>query len=151
MMYTHTLLALLCAALAGGSAWQVQSWRYGAKELKNENKTLAAQATAQDLSRAILQRQANNFAVASNASTVRATALRRDADSAHDALERLRRATASSALPNCTTGTDDARIDRATALSELLNACAERYQHVAEKAGRHASDTQTLTEAWPKE
>lgn len=32
MIYTHAVAAILAALLAGTGAWQVQAWRYGARE-----------------------------------------------------------------------------------------------------------------------
>lgn len=44
----------------------------------------------------------------------------------------------------------DAVIERAAAVGVVLAQCTERYQGVAEKAERHASDVKTLIDAWPK-
>jgi len=44
----------------------------------------------------------------------------------------------------------DAVIERGLAIAGVLNQCAARYQGLAERCDRHASDVQTLTEAWPK-
>lgn len=46
--------------------------------------------------------------------------------------------------------TVDALGKSVTTLSAVLAECSGRYQSVAEKADRHASDVKTLQEAWPK-
>jgi hypothetical protein len=48
------------------------------------------------------------------------------------------------------TSPEDACINTAAALGELLAQCSEDYRAMAEAADGHASDVQTLTEAWPK-
>ena len=40
--------------------------------------------------------------------------------------------------------------DATTTLSTVFGDCADRYQGLAEKADRHASDVRTLSEAWPR-
>ncbi len=39
---------------------------------------------------------------------------------------------------------------RAGTLAELFGDCADRYRGLAEKADRHASDSRTLSDGWPK-
>lgn len=48
------------------------------------------------------------------------------------------------------TATVDSLGKSVAALSTVFAECAGRYRDLAEKADRHASDVQTLTEAWPK-
>lgn len=46
--------------------------------------------------------------------------------------------------------TADALGKSVTTLSSILAECSGRYQSLAEKSDRHASDVKTLQEAWPK-
>ena len=44
----------------------------------------------------------------------------------------------------------DALIERDLAVGAVLTECTARYQGMASKAERHASDVRTLVDAWPK-
>lgn len=46
--------------------------------------------------------------------------------------------------------TIDALRNSTTTLATVLTDCQGRYRELAEKADRHASDTKTLNDAWPK-
>lgn len=148
MIYGIVMAAGLSAVLSFSSAWIIQADRYKAKALTYENKTLAQQAQAQDLARAAQEHQATAFAAATFGAQARAITLRRDADSARAALDGLHRATANAVVASAST--HDACLVRATALSELLGNCGERYTSLGAKADRHASDVKTLVDAWPK-
>jgi hypothetical protein len=137
-------LALLIALAGFGSAWQIQSWRYGAKEHARDQQTLVDQRTAA----ASAIRRTDNVIDAQNKAAARLVVLRVDADRARAALVSLSDATAS-ALRGAATS-HDACIERATATSELLNSCGAAYQDLGERADRHASDVRTLMEAWPR-
>lgn len=44
----------------------------------------------------------------------------------------------------------NAVVERAAAVSNVLTDCTAKYQGMADKAGKHASDVRTLIEAWPR-
>lgn len=51
MIYTHAIVALVAAVLAAAGAWQVQSWRYEAKEaarLEMEREAIRSNAKISD-------------------------------------------------------------------------------------------------------
>ena len=143
-MNPQLIIAAIIAATGFGSAWQIQSWRFDAKE-----KHRAEQELAQvQFSAAANIRRADNAIEAQNAATRRAVALRRDADASRAATvsvslaagEALRRALDSHA----------ACLDTASAVTDIFQQCADRRQELAEIADRHASDVKTLMDAWPK-
>lgn len=142
---TPQLIAAVVVALAGfGSAWQIQSWRYQAKEAQHEQQKLAdVQQSA-----AATIRRADNVIAAQDAAQTRDSALRLDAAGARDALERLHDA-AADAL-RAAGASQAACLERAATLSELHQASARRYVELGEKADRHASDVKTLVDAWPR-
>lgn len=86
---------------------------------------------------------------AQNAATEREKALRADYAAAHAAARGLRdtvtalRGQLAAASPEACRATADAAL-------VVFGECAERYRAVAEAADGHASDVETLSEAWPE-
>lgn len=143
-MTPQLIIAATIAAVGFGSGWQVQSWRYGAKEKANaEQKLVEVRQSA-----AASIRRLDNVLVAQNAGAARAIRLRGDLDSARTELDRLRNAIART-MPGAsdTTGTCAVPADPAR---QLLLACATELVEMGGAADRHASDAMTLQQAWPK-
>ena len=139
---------LISAALAGaigfGSAWKIQDWR----NLDAENERLAqAQSQEREL-HATEQKRLNQVLESQNRATQRESKLRSDAATAESATDELR-AQSASALFEARTS-HDACIVRTIAYDNVLNQCSKAYQQLGSIADRHASDLQTLTDAWPK-
>ena len=143
MIYTHAAAALISASIAATSAWQVQNWRYGAKETEREQQKLVE--VQQSAATAI--RQLDNVLMAQNASSARAVRLRSDLDSSRSELDRLRIALRAMPAADPTTGACPNRADPAR---ELLAACAAELVEMGGIADRHASDALMLQQAWPK-
>lgn len=143
-MPIQLIAALLIAAGGFGSAWQIQSWRYDAKEKARVEQILVDQR----LSAAVSIRRADNVIAAQNAAAGREVALRRDADGARTALVGLYAAT-DAALRNAATS-QAACLDAAAALNDVLKQSTERYRSLGETCDRHVNDLKTLTSAWPK-
>lgn len=144
MIYTYVATFLAGAISVGTGIYQVQEWRYAAKEKDRvesqlENERLSAKATIRQ-SEAVLQAQSN--------AASRARGLRDDAAGSRNALvslsdavdDAMRAAAASKAA--CT--------ERITAFGDVLKTSADEYRGLAETCDRHVSDIKTLTEAWPK-
>ena len=142
-LYTYVATALIAASLAATGAWKVQDWRYNAKEKERaeqqlENERMAAKSAL---------RNSENVIAAQNEAQARARRNRLDADGARATADGLRddimrtRAEAATSLDACTL--------RANTLSELFGTVEAAGRGMAEKAGLHASDAQTLMEAWP--
>ena len=144
MMYTYAATALLAAAIAATGTWKIEEWRYGAKEKARAEQELVN--VRQSAAKAI--RATDNIIVAQNAATIREANLRRDAAGTRAALVGLSGATAQ-ALRDADTS-QNACLERAATLGELLNTMADAGGQIAEKAGHHASDIKTLMEGWPK-
>lgn len=143
-MTPQLLIAAVIAAIGFGGGWQLQSWRYGAKEAQYAEQKLAQiqQSAAADI------RRLDNTITAQRAATARSVALRGDLDSALSELERLRLALASS-VP----GTGDAAGScavRADPARELFLGCAAALVEMGGIADRINSDRQTLIDAFPK-
>ena len=143
-MNPQLIIAALIAAAGFCSAWKIQDWRMDAKEKDYVEQALFDQRLA--ATAAIRRTEA--VITATNAATVRATALRRDADASRDALDGLRK--------QSDLAVQDARTSHAactvtaTAQAVVLNQCAGEYQALARIADAHTSDITTLMEAWPK-
>ena len=143
MIYTHAAAAIIAASLGAAGAWQIQEWRFDAKEKAHAEQKLVE--VRQSAATAI--RQLDNVLVAQNAGAARAIRLRSDLDSARTELDRLR--IALRALPSADPTTASCS-DRADPARELLAACAAELVEMGGIADRHASDAKTLTDAWPK-
>lgn len=144
MIYTHAAAAIIAASLGAAGAWQIQEWRFDAKEKAHAEQKLVE--VRQSAAAAI--RQLDNVLVAQNAGAARAVRLRSDLDSARTELDRLR-----TAINSTVPGGDATQAtcpDRADTVGELLAACAAELVEVGERADRHTNDVKTLTDAWPK-
>ena len=135
---------IVSSALSASATWQIQNWRYAAKETEYETH----RATMLEQQRLADTVQLERLSTVQKAAETRALALRRAADSARaesiglrDALATLSRIPATNA---------EASTDRATAIGELLAECGDKYQALGAVADRHASDVKTLVEAWPE-
>lgn len=143
-MNPQIIIAAIIAAMGFGSAWQIQSWRYGAKE--SERVQLLLIDREAQAARAL--RNSDTVIAAQNAAAARIVVLRRDGDSARNQLVSLSNA-ADEALRRAKAG-HDASLNTATAAVNILKQCGKEYAGLAEVADRHVSDIQTLTAAWPK-
>ena len=121
------IVALAIAAGSFGSAWQIQSWRYDAKEKARVEQQLedVRQSAARNIRFRDVEIDAQNQAE---------TRARTSTDAA------LRAAGASK----------EACLIRAATLGELFEESAAEYTELAEKAGRHVNDIQKLTGSWPE-
>ena len=140
----YLLAAAITAGLSFYGGWTVNQWRHDAHE-----KQAIEQAAAQQRElHALEQKRSSNVIAAQNVARTRETALRRDADSARDALDSLR--TQSDAALSRARSSHDACIVTSSTATELLNQCGKRYTELGAKADRHSSDIETLMGAWPK-
>ena len=142
-MSLQIIIALGIALGGFGSAWQIQSWRADAEgkqraETALENERLVAKTRS---------RNDNAVIAATNAGVTRNISLRRDADSSRAALVGLSHA-ADAVLRDAATSHETC-VERANTLGELFLTSSKEYTGMAEKAGRHANDVQTLVAAWP--
>ena len=140
MIYRYVLLL----SLAFGGGWQINQWRHDS----HEKQAIEAAAVQERELHAMEQKRSSNVIAAQNVARTRETALRRDADSARDALDRLR--TQSDAALQSARSSHDACIVTSVAATELLNQCGKRYTELGATADRHASDSMMLIESWPK-
>lgn len=145
VIYTYVLVAIVSAAISGWGVWQVQNWRYGEKEAER----IAQVLEDNRLNRVAEQKQAKTVIGAINAARQRETIARVDAAGAQSERDRLRNDLdkLKSDLPGLTA---DACRERAATVTELFDRCTDAYQGMAGKAQRHADDTLTLEQAWPK-
>lgn len=143
-MNPQLIIAAVIAAMGFVGGWTIQSWRYGAKETDRAQQILADQR----LAAATSIRRADNVIAAQSAAAGREVALRRDADGARTALVGLSNAT-DTAL-RAASASHGACLERATAIRVVLDQCGAAYQDLGAIADRHASDTKTLIEAWPR-
>ena len=146
-MNPYIILAVVVAFVSNGFYWHHSGDKsgYGRAVTEYNVKLLAATNAA----RAKEQSMQIKLQEAQNAATQRDQTLRAAAAASATAGDRLRIAldTIRAGLP---TATSVASRDTAAALATVFGDCAKEYRGLAEIADRHASDSRTLTEAWPK-
>lgn len=146
-MISRTNIIILVLGITIGAT--VNGWRLNGeiKEIKAEH----AQAELEFQARARVQEHTWNTKIqeAANAANKREEILRADADRARSAAIGLRGQLAdiNRRLPELA---EQAVRQYAAALGDVFGECTERYTALAEKAGGHASDVQTLMGSWPR-
>ena len=151
--YWQELAAFVGAVAIGfGLAWQIQGIRLDRTEIAFEKYQGQVEQQAVEARRAALDKEQFWNQEVENArinAQTRESRLKRDAANAQSAVVGLRNELGSLQARLATSSCDACTATAAT-LGVLLAQCAEDYRAMAEVADRHASDVQTLTEAWPK-
>lgn len=151
--YWPQLAAFIGAvALGFGAAWNIQGLRVDALDVKFgkyrnevEQNAIAAKDVALEKER-FWRQEAENARINAQSREAR---LKRDAANAQSAVVGLRNELGT-LQARLATSTDETVLNAAASIGILLGQCAEDYRAMAEVADRHASDVQTMTEAWPK-
>jgi hypothetical protein len=143
-------LLLCAAAFAGGHHMGYGSGvaKVTAKWQAEKLERAAIAQAATDENRRIEQRRQSLAMEAVNAAKKREQDLRRDADGARGERDGLRDELAAS-RGELSRASCEAVRNRAAALTDVFDQCVGRYQGLAEKAGRHASDALMFSQAWP--
>lgn len=145
---THIAAAAIAGALAFGAAWQVQGMRYGKQiaDLKREHAEAVASAAKTALK--LTEHYRENADAAVKKAEARAAQNKRDADRLRTELDGLRGDLAE--VPDRIRSASREAVDQyATAATVVFGECAARYSELAGTAAGHASDVQTLMDAWP--
>lgn len=143
-MNPQLIIAAVIALGSFGAAWQLQEWRYGAKESERVEQQLESERLA---AKGAL-RNADRVIAAQNKAQAHERGLRMDAAGARATADRLLDAK-DAALRTAATS-HAACLERTRAFGELLGAMETAGRGMAEKADRHASDAQRLSESWPE-
>ena len=141
MRFWTVLIWSFACALFGA---RMQFIYHAAKETKHVEQHLADE---RDRSKRAI-RQVEVAIEAQAAANARESDLRRDADRARRALNGLSHA--SNRALFAARSSHEACLVTAAAQRDVLTQCGEKYQALADDAGRHVSDIKTLTESWPK-
>ena len=145
---THIAATAVAGALAFGAAWQVQAWRYGEQiaDLKREHAEAIASSAKTALK--LTEHYRENADAAVRKSEARAAQNKRDADRLRAELDGLRGDLAN--VPERIRNASREAVDQyATTATVVFGECAARYSELAVSATGHASDVQTLMDAWP--
>lgn len=145
---THIAAALAAGVLAFGAGWQVQAWRYGEQitTIKQQH-TDAALSSARNALK-LTEHYRENADAAVRKAEARAAQNKRDADSLRTELDGLRGDIAN--VPDRIRSATREAVDQyAATATAVFGECAARYSELAVSATGHASDVQTLMEAWP--
>ena len=145
---THIAAALVAGALAFGAGWQVQAWRYGEQiaTIKQQH-TDAALSSARNALK-LTEHYRENADAAVKKAEARAAQNKRDADRLRTELAGLRGDLAE--VPDRIRHASREAVDQyATTASVVFDQCVRSYSDLAGAATGHASDVQTLMDAWP--
>lgn len=141
----------LAGAVASSAAagWLANGWRLDAQHAAEIAGRDAELAAAKELGRLRERDYNHNLQQATANATLRDQTIRTLAAGSASASNSLRDTLAAigRGAPDATA---DALRQSTTALAAVLDECQSRYRELAEKADRHASDTLTLQQAWPK-
>lgn len=146
---THIAAALVAGALAFGAGWQVQAWRYGEQIATIKLEHAEAIASSAKSALKLTEHYRENADASVRKAEARAAQNKRDADRLRDELAGLRGDLAE--VPDRIRSASREAVDQyAAAATVVFGECAARYSELAGAATGHASDVQTLMEAWPK-
>lgn len=145
---THIAAAMVAGVLAFGAGWQVQAWRYGEQITTIKQKhTDAALSSARNALK-LTEHYRENADAAVRKAEARAAQNKRDADRLRTELDGLRGDLAE--VPDRIRNASREAVDQyAAAATTVFEHCARRYSDMAQAAAGHASDVQTLMDAWP--
>ena len=151
--YWPQLAAFVGAVAIGfGLAWNLQGLRLDALDIEFrryqsevEQNAIAAKRAAMDKEN-FWRQEVENARINAKSREAR---LRRDVANAQSAVVGLRN-DLGTLRARLATSTEASVLDAADSLGVLFIKCAEDYRAMAEVADRHANDTKTLIEAWPK-
>lgn len=145
---THIAAAAIAGVLAFGAAWQVQAWRYGGQiaDLKLEYAEAVASSAKSALK--LTEHYRENADAAVKKAEARAAQNKRDADALRTELDGLRGDIAN--VPDRIRSASREAVDQyAATVTGVFERCVRRYSELAARADGHASDVQTLSDAWP--
>jgi len=148
-LYTYVATAIVAGAIAATSTWQVQNWRYGTQLSKLKQEHSEAVMTAAKNALKLTEHYQEKANAALRQSEIRAAQNKRAADALRAELAGLRGDLAE--VPDRIRHASREAVDQyATAATVVFGECAARYSELAISATGHASDVQTLMDAWPK-
>ena len=151
--YWPQLAAFVGAVAIGfGLAWNLQGLRLDALDIEFrryqsevEQNAIAAKRAAMDKEN-FWRQEVENARINAKSREAR---LRRDVANAQSAVVGLRN-DLGTLRARLATSTEASVLDAADSIGVLFVKCADDYRAMAEVADRHANDTKTLIEAWPK-
>ena len=151
--YWLEIAAIVAAVAVGfGIAWNLQGIRIASLEAESSRYRAEVELNAIAAKRAAMDRE-NHWRMEVENARINAKAremrLKKDVAAAQSAVSGLRNDLAT-LRARLATSPEDACINTAAALGELLGQCGEAYQSMAEVADGHVNDIRTLTESWPK-
>ena len=152
--YWPQLAAFFIAVSIGfGIAWNIQGIRLDSLDVAFNRYQAEVEMNAATAKRAALDKEKFWLGEIENArinAQSREARLKRDVANAQSAVVGLRN-DLGALRARLATSTEASCLATADSLGVLLGQCAEAYRDVSEIADRHASDVQTLIEAWPRQ
>lgn len=147
-MNLTAITAAISITVSGLAVWNIQSWRYQSQIATLKTEYATAQFNALEKAHAETLRLAEQAQQAQKDATVRIQRINAERNKLAASIDGLRSSSTEALL--LSGYSHAACIDRATALKDVFDQCSGAYGGLAEKADKHTSDVQTLTESWPK-
>ena len=138
------------AVAAGLIGWTAQGWKLGEEinGIKAEHAEMVASSAKSALK--LTEHYRENADAAVRKAEARSAQNKRDADGLRDELDGLRGDLAT--VPDRIRNASREAVDQyATTASLVFDQCVRRYSEMAGAAQGHASDVQTLMDAWPSQ
>ena len=138
------------AVAAGLIGWTAQGWKLGEEinGIKAEHAEMVASSAKSALK--LTEHYPENADAAVRKAEARSAQNKRDADGLRDELDGLRGDLAT--VPDRIRNASREAVDQyATTASLVFDQCVRRYSEMAGAAQGHASDVQTLMDAWPSQ
>lgn len=150
-MKLDALIALLLALFVGGYVYlrhvEARGYEHGRADTQAKWHAATDKAIKDNAAKLAAQQAQKDKAI--NEAALREKSLRADAARARSERDGLRGDIAASRAAIATAPIDALR-QRIAALSDVFDECTARYGALAQDADRHASDSLTLQQAWPK-
>lgn len=147
-LYTYAATALVALAVGFGGGWKTQGWRLGGQLAKQEAAHASAVASANKAALRLTEIYQENANAAVRKAEARSAKNKRDTDGLRDELDGLRGDLAT--VPDRIRNASREAVDQyANTASLVFDQCVRRYSEMAGAAQGHASDVQTLMDAWP--
>ena len=148
-LYTCAATAIVAVALAFGSAWQTQEWRYGKKiaDTAAQHAIALASANQKALDDTIRMQRTTDDAI--KAAQDRAKREAANAAAARTERDGLRAQLAATTVQLPSASCTSVR-EYGTAITGLFDQCAGAYQDMAGKAQGHAATVRLMLESWPQ-
>lgn len=142
------IAAAVIAAALFGSGWTAQGWHRDSLEKERVEKQSQEDLAVARTNAATDVRRLDRVIAAQNSATARAAVMRTAVADLSNERDGLRAELAEARL-SLAGQSNQACLDRVSALDRVFEACTARYSDLAERSERHVSDIKSMIDSWP--